>query len=108
MHHEFTAVYERDGDWLVAYCPEVPGANGVGHSKEEARKCLAEAFVLVLGPVLGSASPQDGEKGAEEDQHHAGPGGEHPAQHLGPDLRDPALEASDQLPLEGVEQGGHE
>jgi len=28
MHHEFTAVYERDDDWIVAYCPEIPGANG--------------------------------------------------------------------------------
>ena len=28
MHNEFTAVFEHDGDWVVAYCPEVPGANG--------------------------------------------------------------------------------
>ena len=28
MRHEFTAVYEREGDWVVAYCLEVPGANG--------------------------------------------------------------------------------
>ena len=48
MHHEFTAVYERDGDWIVAYCPEVPGANGQGHSKEEARASLAAAIALVL------------------------------------------------------------
>ena len=33
MRREFTAIYERDGDWIVAYCPEVPGANGQGRSK---------------------------------------------------------------------------
>ena len=26
MRHEFTAVYEADGDWIVAYCPEVGSA----------------------------------------------------------------------------------
>ena len=30
MRHEFTPVYERDGDWVIAYCSEVPGANGPG------------------------------------------------------------------------------
>ena len=27
MHNEFTAVFERDDDWIIAYCPEIPGAN---------------------------------------------------------------------------------
>lgn len=48
MRHEFTAVYERDGEWFVAYCPEVPGANGQGRTKDEARESLAEAIALVL------------------------------------------------------------
>lgn len=48
MRHEFTAVYEVHDDWIVAYCPEVPGANGQGRSKDEARKSLAEAIVLIL------------------------------------------------------------
>jgi predicted RNase H-like HicB family nuclease len=48
MRHEFTAIYERDDEWVVAYCPEVPGANGQGHTKEEARTSLAEAIVLIL------------------------------------------------------------
>ncbi len=48
MQHEFTAVYEQDGDWLVAYCPEIPGANGQGRNKEEARASLADAIVLIL------------------------------------------------------------
>jgi predicted RNase H-like HicB family nuclease len=48
MRHEFTAIYERDTEWVIAYCPEVPGANGQGHTKDEARASLAEAIVLIL------------------------------------------------------------
>jgi predicted RNase H-like HicB family nuclease len=48
MHNEFTAVFERDGNWYVAYCPEIPGANGQGRTKEEARRNLAEAIALIL------------------------------------------------------------
>jgi predicted RNase H-like HicB family nuclease len=48
MHDEFTAVIERDGEWYIAYSPEVPGANGQGHTKEEAKESLAEAIALIL------------------------------------------------------------
>ena len=48
MHNEFTAVIERDGEWYIAYSPEVPGANGQGHTKEEAKESLAEAIALIL------------------------------------------------------------
>ena len=48
MHNEFTAIIERDDEWYVAYCPEVPGANGQGRSKAEARESLAEAIALIL------------------------------------------------------------
>ena len=48
MRNEFTAVIERDDAWYVAYCPEVPGANGQGTTKEEARQDLAEAIALIL------------------------------------------------------------
>ncbi len=48
MKHEFTAVFERDGDWFIAYCPEIPGANGQGQTKEEARQSLVEAIALIL------------------------------------------------------------
>jgi predicted RNase H-like HicB family nuclease len=48
MHTEFTAIFERDGDWIVAYCPEIPGANGQGRTKEEARTSLVEAIALIL------------------------------------------------------------
>lgn len=48
MHNEFTAIIERDDEWYVAYCPEIPGANGQGKTKEEARASLAEAIALLL------------------------------------------------------------
>ena len=48
MRNEFTAIIERDGEWYVAYCPEIPGANGQGKTKDEARQNLAEAIELIL------------------------------------------------------------
>jgi predicted RNase H-like HicB family nuclease len=48
MSNEFTAIIERDGDWYIAYCPEIPGANGQGRTKEEARESLAQAISLIL------------------------------------------------------------
>jgi predicted RNase H-like HicB family nuclease len=48
MHNEFTAVFERNGEWYVAYSPEIPGANGQGRTKEEARQSLSEAIALIL------------------------------------------------------------
>jgi len=48
MHNEFTAVFERDGDWVIAYCPEMPGANGQGATKDEARRSLIDAIALIL------------------------------------------------------------
>lgn len=48
MRHEFTAVFEHDGDWVVAYCPEMPGANGQGRTKDEARTSLQQAITLIL------------------------------------------------------------
>ena len=48
MASEFTAIIERDGDWFIAYCAEIPGANGQGRTKDEARESLAEAIKLLL------------------------------------------------------------
>jgi predicted RNase H-like HicB family nuclease len=48
MQNEFTAIIERDGEWFIAYCPEIPGANGQGKTKEEARESLADAIALIL------------------------------------------------------------
>jgi predicted RNase H-like HicB family nuclease len=48
MHNEFTAIIEKDGEWYIAYCPEIPGANGQGRTIEESRESLAEAIALIL------------------------------------------------------------
>jgi len=48
MRNEFTAIIEKDGDWYIAYCPEVPGANGQGRTIEESRVSLVEAIALIL------------------------------------------------------------
>lgn len=48
MRNEFTAIIEKEGDWYIAYCPEVPGANGQGKTMEECRESLAEAIALIL------------------------------------------------------------
>ena len=48
MANEYTAVFERDGEWYIAYCPEISGANGQGKTKDEARASLREAIALIL------------------------------------------------------------
>jgi predicted RNase H-like HicB family nuclease len=48
MRNEFTAVFERDGDWFIGYCPEIPGANGQGQTIDECRESLADAIALIL------------------------------------------------------------
>ena len=48
MLSEFTAIIEQDEDWYIAYCPEIPGANGQGRTIEECRKNLSEAITLIL------------------------------------------------------------
>jgi predicted RNase H-like HicB family nuclease len=48
MTNEFTAIIERDDDWFVAYCPEIPGANGQGRTIEDCRANLAQAIELIL------------------------------------------------------------
>ncbi len=48
MHNEFTAIVEQDGPWHIAYCAEVPGANGQGKSLDECLANLREAIILIL------------------------------------------------------------
>jgi predicted RNase H-like HicB family nuclease len=48
MRNEFTAVFERDGEWFVGWSPEIPGANGQGRSVEECRASLGAAIQLIL------------------------------------------------------------
>jgi predicted RNase H-like HicB family nuclease len=62
MRNEFTAVIERDGDWFIAYCPEVAGANGQGATKQEALASLRDAIALIL-----EDRREDGLRGVPDD-----------------------------------------
>lgn len=48
MENQFMAIIEQNREWHIAYCPEIPGANGQGRTKDEARENLAEAIALIL------------------------------------------------------------
>ncbi len=48
MENKFTAIIEKDGEWFIAYCPEIPGANGQGKTVEKAKESLAAAISLIL------------------------------------------------------------
>lgn len=55
MRNEFTAVIERDNEWFIAYCPEFPGANGQGKTRDEALASLRDAISLILEDRLEGA-----------------------------------------------------
>ena len=55
MSNTCTAIFEQDGEWHIACCPEVPGANGQGRTKQEARESLADAIELILQDRLDDA-----------------------------------------------------
>jgi len=48
MYNEFSAIVEKDGEWFIAYCPEISGANGQGKTKEDCLQNLSEAIKLIL------------------------------------------------------------
>ena len=48
MINQFHAIFERDGDWFIAYCPEITGANGMGRTQIECRDNLINAIKLIL------------------------------------------------------------
>jgi len=48
MDVPLTAEIHRDGEWFVAFCPEVPEANGQGHTQPECIASLREAILLLM------------------------------------------------------------
>ena len=48
MSREFTAVYQKEGRWYIAYVEEIPGVNTQGRTMAEARENLKEALQLIL------------------------------------------------------------
>ena len=48
MVNQFHAIYEKDDKWIVGFCPEIPGANGMGLTQTECRDNLIESIKLIL------------------------------------------------------------
>jgi len=48
MDVPLTAEIHREGEWFVAFCPEVPEANGQGHTQQECLASLREAVLLLM------------------------------------------------------------
>lgn len=48
MKNQFAAWVQREGEWFVAVCPEVPEANGLGRTREECLHSLTAAIELVF------------------------------------------------------------
>jgi len=48
MNVPLTAEIHREGEWFVAFCPEVPEANGQGSTQEECLASLREAVLLLM------------------------------------------------------------
>jgi predicted RNase H-like HicB family nuclease len=45
---KFTAVFEQEDEWWIAYVEELPGANTQGKTLEEARDNLKDAIQLLI------------------------------------------------------------
>jgi len=56
---------QGDGKWFIAFCPEVPGANGQGKTREECLESLAAAIELVLD-YRREQSLENAPRGAEQ------------------------------------------
>ena len=48
MNIPLSAEIHKEGDWFVAFCPEVPEANGQGRTKEECLQSLRDAVLLLM------------------------------------------------------------
>ncbi len=44
MSTQLTAIYEKRGDWYIAYLQEIPGVNTQGRTKQEAKANLEDAL----------------------------------------------------------------
>ena len=55
MKGQFTGIFEKEDKYYIGYCPEVPGANGLGETLDECRLSLQEAIKLILQDRLEDA-----------------------------------------------------
>jgi predicted RNase H-like HicB family nuclease len=59
MDDRLTIVIERDGDWFVSHCREVPGANGQGKTADDCGENLRQAISLILEGRVESVCRQE-------------------------------------------------
>ncbi len=55
MPNNLHIILEKDEDWVIGYCPEVPGANGQGKTEDECRQSVIDAVDLILQHRLEEA-----------------------------------------------------
>jgi len=48
MEVPLTAEIHQEGEWFIAFCPEVPEANGQGRTREECLANLRQAILLLM------------------------------------------------------------
>ncbi len=48
MNIPLSAEIHKEGEWFVAFCPEMPEANGQGRTQEECLENLKQAILLLL------------------------------------------------------------
>ena len=63
----FTARIFREGDWFVAFCPEMPEANGQGRTEDEAVESLQAAIDLLIEDRRADAARTLPQGGIERD-----------------------------------------
>jgi predicted RNase H-like HicB family nuclease len=63
---QITAMFQRDGDWWVAWAIEVPAAMTQGATREEARENLIDAVREVLAEARDTARREAGPNAIQE------------------------------------------
>jgi len=56
---DLTAVYERDGDWVMGYIVEIPGVNTQGRTLDECRDNLQDALQEFVAARRDQAAAAD-------------------------------------------------
>ena len=64
MNLPLSAEVHREGEWFVAFCPEVPEANGQGRTQEECLESLRQAILLLMEDRREDAQKRLVKKGA--------------------------------------------
>ena len=62
MSYKFHLIFEKGEKYYIGYCPEVPGANGQGKTKDDCRQNLLEAIDLIL-----ETRAEEGQRGIPDD-----------------------------------------